>query len=159
VAVALAGRIRHVHADMLLEQLRHETVRGPAHRDGELHDLGAIGVALKSALDRRDLATQAAHALHQLRLLMNGVCHGPHSCQITVLWYIPPGVYVKRYTICVAARFVCRCWACRHCSRSRLPRPRKRPRPRRSALRCTGRRPTWNRRPRTFMLPTEAPTA
>ena len=67
--------IGHVHADVVFEQLRHEAARRAAHRNGQLHHLGAVGIRLERALDRLDLAAQPADTLLQLGLLMNRVSH------------------------------------------------------------------------------------
>jgi hypothetical protein len=62
-AVTIARRIRNVHADVVFQQLRHETVGRTAGRHGELHHAGAVRVALQGALDGIHLTTQAAYAL------------------------------------------------------------------------------------------------
>jgi len=73
LAVVPVLRIKDVGADVVFHHLRHEAIHGAARRGNELQHLGALDLSLESALDRFNLAAQAAHAIEELALLSDGV--------------------------------------------------------------------------------------
>jgi hypothetical protein len=70
--VAVLG-IKDVRANVIFHHFRHETVHGAASGRDELQHLGALDLPLQSALNRFNLAAQAAHAIEELALLSDGV--------------------------------------------------------------------------------------
>ncbi len=74
-------------ADVVFDDFRHQAGHGAAHAGDQVHDLFAAGFAVERALDRLDLAADAAHAGQQLLLFADGMGHGgviaypPTLCQ------------------------------------------------------------------------------
>jgi hypothetical protein len=66
-------RIKDVRADVVFHHLRHEPVHRSACRGDELQNFCALDLSLQSALNRFNLAAQAAHAIEELALLSDGV--------------------------------------------------------------------------------------
>jgi hypothetical protein len=66
-------RIKDVGANVVLHHLRHEPVHGAARGGDELQHLGALDLALQRALDRFNLAAQAAHTIEELILFSDGM--------------------------------------------------------------------------------------
>ncbi len=66
-------RIKDVRANVVFHHLCHEAVHGAARGGDELQNLGAFDLALERALDRFNLAAQAAHTIEELTLFSDGV--------------------------------------------------------------------------------------
>lgn len=66
-----AGRKFDVTADMLLKNLRHQSIHCTARRSNQLKHVGALLLLLQRSLDRLYLASNAAHAFEQLFLVPN----------------------------------------------------------------------------------------
>jgi hypothetical protein len=62
-------------AHMILDDLGHQTGRGPSHAGDEMHDLFAPGLALERPLDGFDLPSDTAHARQQLLFIADSMCH------------------------------------------------------------------------------------
>ena len=60
--IGFAGGIDHMVADVILDQFVGQAVHRPADRGDQLQDIGAADLVLQPALDRLDLAAQAADA-------------------------------------------------------------------------------------------------
>jgi hypothetical protein len=73
LAVVPVLGIKDVRANVIFHHLRHEPIHGAASGGDELQHLGALDLPLQSALDRFNLAAQAAHAIEELALLSDGV--------------------------------------------------------------------------------------
>ena len=73
LAVVPVLGIKDVRANVVFHHLRHEAVHGAARGGDQLQDFCALDLSLQSALDRFNLAAQAAHAIEELALLSDGV--------------------------------------------------------------------------------------
>ena len=82
---ALMIGIDDVHPNMILDDLSHQAVHRAARGDDEMEDVGASFFLLDRALERLDLAEDAAHPVQQLRFFFDGVSH--------VIYSIPKGVW------------------------------------------------------------------
>jgi len=67
--------INKMRAHVVLDDLGHQTGRGPSHSGDEMHDLFAASLAVECAFYGFDLASDAAHARQQLVLFTDGVSH------------------------------------------------------------------------------------
>lgn len=78
-------RVDKVKTDMTFDHLCHQPIHCAAACRNRMEDFSAIGLALQSALDRSDLATNPSYTMEQLFLIANDMRH--------VYYTIPPNVY------------------------------------------------------------------
>ncbi|HEY6419050.1 MAG TPA: hypothetical protein VIX59_08610 [Candidatus Binataceae bacterium] len=64
-------RIDDVHADVILDDLRHQAIHRAACRDDEVKDIGATLFFFDRSFERFDLATNASHPVQELGFLFD----------------------------------------------------------------------------------------
>src|SRR5579862_40915 len=112
VARALMVGVGHVHEDVILDNLGHETVDRAARGGQEPHHLAASLVRFERAFERVDLAAQAADPVQELLLAFDDVCHcSPRKYPNGYIAYTHGGMYMQaRETIVALLRLVRSFW-------------------------------------------------
>jgi hypothetical protein len=78
------SRIDHVHADMVLNDLRNKAVYRTARRYQDMQDLCATLLLFKCPVGRFYLAADASNSVQKLGLLSDGVWHFPDERSLKV---------------------------------------------------------------------------